>query len=89
MTDDNIDLIHSSLTSEDIHRLRIQKRIEDIKANPEKHKHDFNGLQQCCMIDGVLVLQIMDAHSKYVSLGSNGGTKCDVTKGPCSCGAWH
>ena len=21
--------------------------------------------------------------------GSNGGRGCDVSKGPCSCGAWH
>lgn len=31
---------------------------------------------------------------KYVDLGKsltifNAGTKCDMYKGPCSCGAWH
>lgn len=23
------------------------------------------------------------------AVGYNGGLKCDVTSGPCSCGAWH
>lgn len=65
------------------------QKIEDIKNHPERHKHDFEGLQQCCMVDGALDCQIMDLHSQYVDMGTNGGTRCDVTKGPCACGAWH
>jgi len=38
------------------------------------------------MVDGALDSQLMDAHP---ALGCNGGQKCDVTDGPCSCGAWH
>lgn len=60
-----------------------------IKSNPKNHQHDFLELQRCCVIDGVLDTRIMDAHEKYASLGTNGGRRCDVKRGPCSCGAWH
>jgi len=61
----------------------------DIKNHPEKHKHDFNGLQQCCFVNGAMDLGLMDAHGEHASLGTNGGQSCDVRSGPCSCGAWH
>lgn len=63
--------------------------IQDIKDHPENHKHDFAGLQQCCFINGAIDCSVMEAHSKYVDLGTNGGVKCDTTSGPCACGAWH
>ncbi len=63
--------------------------VEDIKAHPDQHKHTNYELFQCCFIDGALDLSVMDAHSQFVDLGSNGGIKCDVVSGPCSCGAWH
>ena len=63
--------------------------LADIQAHPENHKHDFEGLQQCCLINRAVDLSIMEAHSKYINLGANGGTRCDVTSGPCACGAWH
>lgn len=28
----------------------------------------------------------VQGHRNY---GSNGGTRCDTFRGPCSCGAWH
>ena len=36
--------------------------------------------------EGALDLSALD---KLPAVGYNGGVKCDVTKGPCSCGAWH
>ncbi len=63
--------------------------IEDIKAHPDQHRHNADDLFKCCFIDGALDLSVMDAHSQFVDLGSNGGIKCDVVSGPCSCGAWH
>ena len=62
--------------------------LKDIKERPSTHRHNFEGLQTCCMIDGMLDLRLIDAHSDG-SLGSNGGRNCDVSSGPCSCGAWH
>lgn len=66
-----------------------EAKIHDIKNHPEKHRHDFNGLQQCCFINGAIDLGVMDAHETYASQGTNGGRSCDVRSGPCSCGAWH
>ena len=63
--------------------------IADISAHPERHRHDFDSLQRCCTVDGALDLSIMEAHSAAAPLGRNGGRACDVTAGPCSCGAWH
>ena len=63
-----------------------QELLEDIRKNPDKHRHEFAALQACCMIDGAIDLEAMEAHP---ALGYNGGVKCDVTSGPCACGAWH
>jgi hypothetical protein len=64
-------------------------RIKDIEDNPDNHKHTFDDLQLCCTHAGYIDLSVMDAHRKYVNLGSNGGVSCDVIKGPCACGGWH
>ncbi len=69
--------------------IKTKDRLQDIKNNPENHKHDFDGLQRCCIIDGALDTMLIEAHSEYVSMGSNGGVACDVSSGPCACGAWH
>jgi len=66
-----------------------QERLEDIAKRPEAHKHVFETLQICCMEDGALDLQLLDAHAAHVDMGSNGGVRCDVRSGPCACGAWH
>lgn len=63
--------------------------LEDIKNNPKKHRHDLGGLSRCCTIDGIIYPHLMDAHAEYVDLGTNGGRRCDVVRGPCNCGAWH
>ena len=68
---------------------KVDAKVEDVRAHPERHRHDFNGLQRCCIVDGILDTRIMDAHETHASTGSNGGRRCDVTRGPCSCGAWH
>jgi len=72
-----------------LHRQRVSERERDIKEHPENHRHDFIGLQSCCLVDGVMVLHLMDLHSEYASFGTNGGVRCDVSSGPCACGAWH
>ena len=71
------------------YRQRVEEKLRDIREHPELHRHTFEGLQRCCMIDGALDGRVMEAHSDLVNLGTNGGQRCDVTSGPCSCGAWH
>ncbi len=63
-----------------------EDRMKDIKENPERHKHDFDGLIACCTMDGVLDTRLMDAHE---GLAAGHGSRCDVSRGPCACGAWH
>ncbi len=66
------------------------EKLADIKNNPDKHKHpDMNTLNRCCFMKGALDLMLIDAHSRYASQDMNGGRRCDVSRGPCSCGAWH
>lgn len=67
--------------------ISVEDRLSDIKNHPEKHQHDFVGLAACCMIDGSYVLRIQSAHEGLVP--QRNPRPCDVTKGPCSCGAWH
>lgn len=69
--------------------MTAEERIKDIKEHPDRHRHDFGELQACCFVGGALDLSVMDAHERYASVGTNGGQTCDVTEGPCSCGAWH
>ena len=65
-----------------------QQTLEDIKNNPYNHKHyDMNRLMVCATINGAVDMSIMQTHEGLH--GSNGGVKCDVSNGPCSCGAWH
>ena len=66
-----------------------QSVLEDIKNHPENHIHDFDGVSACSVLDNIIDLEILDAHSKYIDFGSNGGVRCDVLLGPCACGAWH
>lgn len=67
----------------------VDKKINDIKSNPGAHRHTYTALHQCCMINGVLDSKVMQAHEDHAYVGTNGGQNCDVTSGPCSCGAWH
>ena len=65
---------------------RAQK-LKEIQDHPERHQHTFEDLQRCCFDDGALDMQLMEAHAQ--GMGTNGGRRCDVSNGPCSCGAWH
>lgn len=64
----------------------VKVKLKDIQERPERHHHDFFDLQACCVVNGSFDPLLMEAHP---ALGRNGGQKCDVTSGPCSCGAWH
>ena len=66
-----------------------EEKLKEIKERPELHRHTFEALQRCCMHAGALDMQIMEAHETHASVGTNGGRRCDVTSGPCACGAWH
>lgn len=64
------------------------ERLKDVKEHPEKHKHqDLNELTACCMVGGAIDMSVWEAHEG--SQGRNGGRGCDVSHGPCACGAWH
>lgn len=76
------------MTSEECVAAR-DKKLAELKEHPERHRHDFEALQRCCTVDGALDLGLLEAHSAAAPLGRNGGRACDVTSGPCSCGAWH
>jgi len=52
--------------------------LKDIKENPERHHHDFDGLNRCCFVDGAIDFSLMEAHSQYAPLGTNGG--CPVRR---------
>lgn len=69
--------------------MTAQEKIQHIKNNPHLHEHDFQQLQSCCFVNGAIDLSVMEAHSQYVNMGTNGGQRCDVRRGPCACGAWH
>jgi hypothetical protein len=63
----------------------LESVLRDIKEHPENHRHDFAGLQNCCIINGALNALLVEAHE-----GITGRSRrCDVNKGPCACGAWH
>jgi hypothetical protein len=64
-----------------------EERRREIVNNPHKHIHTYEELVSCCMVDGCLDTMLMQSHEGF--LGSNGGARCDVSSGPCSCGAWH
>jgi hypothetical protein len=66
-----------------------EEKLKDILEHPDKHFHSFDDLTACCMDQGALDLALMDVHPKIIGSGGSGGSTCDVTEGPCACGAWH
>ena len=66
--------------------MTAQEKLGDIKNHPERHRHTFEKLIECCMADGAISLSLMDAHQKCVPQINRG---CDVIFGHCGCGAWH
>jgi hypothetical protein len=63
--------------------------LKDIEDHPEKHKHTFQELIDCCTINGKVWHTLMTAHAEYCNIGEKNGRKCDVISGCCSCGAIH
>jgi len=62
--------------------------IKDIQERPDRHRHrDLNELTICCMVNGSIDSLAWQAHEGLQ--GRNGGKGCDVSSGPCACGAWH
>jgi hypothetical protein len=72
-----------------------EEALAELQAHPEVHRHSYQELLACCTLSdasghGVLVdRRLMDAHTRFVDLGTNGGIRCDVLSGPCNCGATH
>lgn len=62
--------------------------MKNVKELKSKKKKTFQELIKECMTDeGVIDMSKMGELEG--SCGRNGGRGCDVTDGPCSCGAWH
>jgi len=80
-------MVTSQKTREDT-MTKSEERLKDIREHPENHRHDFNGLQNCAFIDGAIDASVMQAHEGLIG-HTNGGRRCDVSTGPCACGAWH
>ncbi len=84
-------------TEEDLEEMREQMRqeeyarrparIEDIRLNPSKHLHDFDGLFLCSTIDNAVDSYLVDLHMECFA--AVGRPRCDVVDGPCACGAYH
>ncbi len=69
--------------------MTLDEKLKDIKEHPDRHRHTFEDLQRCCFHGGALDMRLMEVHEIHASTGTNGGRSCDVTSGPCACGAWH
>ena len=76
------------MTTEEL-KVTLDERIQAIRTNPSAHRHTFEELQQCIFFNGALDGSLLEAHETYAPVGMNGGHRCDVYSGPCSCGAWH
>ena len=63
-----------------------QERLEEIKQQPQSHRHTFDELTACCTIDGAVDVGLLDAHA---IADPKTGIKHDVKTGACCCGAWH
>lgn len=64
--------------------IELNKRLQKRKNVTERTYDEL--ITQCTDKDGVLDVMAID---ELPAVGTNGGKKCDVTSGPCSCGAWH
>jgi hypothetical protein len=62
------------------------EKLDDIRNNPQAHLRNFEDLIACLFVNNAIDSELLDAHPE---LGRNGGQKCDVVEGPCSCGGWH
>ena len=48
----------------------------------------MDALKQHCLAEIKYIQSVRDEQTAP-KRGKNGGVACDVTSGPCSCGAWH
>lgn len=49
----------------------LNRKINDVTENPTKHLHDYDGLFDCCMHNGMLNTKLLDAHPNQ-DRGQNG-----------------
>jgi hypothetical protein len=75
------DLFHETRKEDPVD---MAQRLAEIRNHPEQHKHSFRELHECCRIGGAISTKLLDAHEGIIGHG-----KCDVTSGPCACGAFH
>lgn len=73
-------LIEKGITSRDF----TEKYVEEVYR--QRGNVDLNHLIGSSIVNGAIDLSRIDHAPKY---GLNGNRWCDVTEGPCSCGAWH
>lgn len=64
----------------------IKSRFKNKEGKVQKHVTVDDLIANATTEDGAIDLAAID---NAPAVGYNGGVKCDVTKGPCSCGAWH
>lgn len=85
----------ASATGSEEQRAQIKKDRADAfdkwtwDTGSEEDRKEFERLDEAVKNpapDGAIDLSLFDSAP---AVGYNGGVKCDVTSGPCSCGAWH
>jgi hypothetical protein len=76
-------------TSNDDYLEILKYKLWHIHTYPGAHRHTFEELRRCSIVKGILDLKVWDAHKEAALFGTNGGINCDVSEGPCACGAWH
>ena len=61
------------------------EKLKEVKEHPERHRHTFEALQQCCWTGEALDLMLMQKHEGVFP----GRPNCDVSAGHCACGGHH
>lgn len=65
----------------------IRRIKESERGHPQKGERDFlDSVREATTEDGSIDLLELDSHRTG---RVNGGIACDVTRGPCRCGAFH
>lgn len=67
--------------------MSFDELMKSVGGRPDNLDRSFEELVASATTeDGAIDLAALD---DAPAVGYNGGVKCDVTSGPCSCGAWH
>ena len=67
--------------------MSFDELMKSLDARPDNLERSFEDLVALATTeDGAIDLSVF---ANAPAVGYNGGVKCDVTSGPCSCGAWH